>query len=599
MPVRFGSSRHRNLAILLCGAILILFTFSTLSEQLGIWLIRGGAPEKWPPGTFAGWRTKGDGKVVVPISVNGVAIPLNSTSSSIWKRRTKHPIYSLIQEAEEKWKGMLQRQSKTLRGAVLEYQRRYNRLPPKGFDEWYAFAKSKNLILIDEFDLINYDISPFLALSPRLAQQRRDQLRKKDGTYHMNYTSGKLHLLSDAIHAGRSLHLLAAEFENALPDMVIHTHVHDMAPYMIDQRLRREVENSVRRGKFISSNKLKKLESPTRNDRQGILKGCVNDAPSVKPQIKNPALLHNQCLFTGQHVRDSELHPLFVQSKVLQGGGILGPSTYAYNGNDGKNIVPWEERLSKVYWRGRSTGCWHQKATWRQSHRVRLHLLANNHNGTYTPEGAATDDDLMVLVEDEGAGILTTRMLSRWEFNARFMDVGLIGPPMVCDVNDGTCDDMADRIDFLERTTEGTKGERYKFTIDVDGNGWSGRYRGLLGSGSVVFKSTMFPEWNTDRMIPYYHYIRFQAMLTLFVCSPTQPIQHDFSDLYSSIAFFTGTPDGQGEHDEVARRIAEHSVDYVLKHWRWEDMQVYVSYVLSIGPLEPSSDASDFAAIAP
>jgi len=55
-----------------------------------------------------------------------------------------------------------------------------------------------------------------------------------------------------------------------------------------------------------------------------------------------------------------------------------------------------------------------------------------------------------------------------------------------------------------------------------------------------------------------------------------KPIQHDFSDLYNTVAFFAGAPDGSGSHDAMARRIAERGVDFVRNHWRFEDMEVYV-----------------------
>lgn len=32
---------------------------------------------------------------------------------------------------------------------VREYQRRYGRMPPKGFDRWYAFAKYHDVQLIE------------------------------------------------------------------------------------------------------------------------------------------------------------------------------------------------------------------------------------------------------------------------------------------------------------------------------------------------------------------------------------------------------------------------------------------------------------------
>lgn len=47
-----------------------------------------------------------------------------------------HPIHALIQNATMKWDNLVQKQSKTLADAVKEYKRRYNRNPPKGFDDW-------------------------------------------------------------------------------------------------------------------------------------------------------------------------------------------------------------------------------------------------------------------------------------------------------------------------------------------------------------------------------------------------------------------------------------------------------------------------------
>lgn len=45
------------------------------------------------------------------------------------------------------------------------------------------------------------------------------------------------------------------------------------------------------------------------------------------------------------------------------------------------------------------------------------------------------------------------------------------------------------------------------WAMPLDGNGWSGRYQSLLASGSVVLKATVFPEWISDWLIPYYHFI--------------------------------------------------------------------------------------------
>lgn len=43
--------------------------------------------------------------------------------------------------------------------------------------------------------------------------------------------------------------------------------------------------------------------------------------------------------------------------------------------------------------------------------------------------------------------------------------------------------------------------------LDVDGNGWSSRFHRLIMSGSMVIKATIYQEWNSDWMIPWYHYV--------------------------------------------------------------------------------------------
>ena len=73
---------------------------------------------------------------------------------------TTHPITQLIEEAQTAWNNKLSRQSKTLEQAVANYVARYGRRPPRGFDQWFAWAKEKDVIIIDDFDQIYTDIAP-------------------------------------------------------------------------------------------------------------------------------------------------------------------------------------------------------------------------------------------------------------------------------------------------------------------------------------------------------------------------------------------------------------------------------------------------------
>lgn len=63
-----------------------------------------------------------------------------------------HPILGLLRDGEVKWNDMLARQSKTLEQAVEVYKEKWGRNPPKGFDLWWQFAQSRNVLLPDEYD---------------------------------------------------------------------------------------------------------------------------------------------------------------------------------------------------------------------------------------------------------------------------------------------------------------------------------------------------------------------------------------------------------------------------------------------------------------
>ena len=80
-----------------------------------------------------------------------------------------------------------------------------------------------------------------------------------------------------------------------------------------------------------------------------------------------------------------------------------------------------------------------------------------------------------------------------------------------------------------------------------------------MSTKSVVLKSTIFPEWYSERVMPWVHYV---------------PIKVDYSDLYDVMTFFVGTPDGKGSHDDIAAKLAAQGKEWARTHWRREDMYV-------------------------
>ena len=88
-----------------------------------------------------------------------------------------HPIPKLMAEAQTKFKQMITGQSKTLTEAVQEYKRRYGRNPPKGFEEWFEFAKENGVKIIDEYDQLVRDLEPFWGMSGEELRRRALQVR--------------------------------------------------------------------------------------------------------------------------------------------------------------------------------------------------------------------------------------------------------------------------------------------------------------------------------------------------------------------------------------------------------------------------------------
>lgn len=101
-----------------------------------------------------------------------------------------HPIPKLMAEAQMKFKKMVTGQSKTLVEAVQEYKRRYGRNPPKGFDEWFEFAKENGVKIIDEYDQLVRDLEPFWGVSGEELRRRAVQVR--DTSWSRDEVAGSL-----------------------------------------------------------------------------------------------------------------------------------------------------------------------------------------------------------------------------------------------------------------------------------------------------------------------------------------------------------------------------------------------------------------------
>ncbi|CAE6452587.1 unnamed protein product [Rhizoctonia solani] len=530
----------------------------------------------------------------------------------------RHPLHGLIKDAEMTWDKMVKSQSTTLSAAVKEYQHRYGRRPPKGFDKWYEFARSVNFKLIDEFDQIDRDITPFLALPHHVMQHRLELASKDDHSYHFTVKDGNFSIGGPLAHwdIAAELGKLLQPFVKDLPDIKFYVSGHDGGPTILPEDMRLAVSRVLKAGKRLTEEEIIRLDDLERNPRRGVANACLQDPitsyPSALPEqnlhthtfisdhrrsmsfcanptmLNNPAKRHGYFAYDVPHQRMAS--PLFVQSQPEAGGALLHPALQSYMSAEKYHarfgsIMPWQNRSEKVFWRGRTTTSgtselhnrsekvfWRGRTTgeffnkahdWRFSHRIRIHTLT-------TPGGNLTDpnvtSEVEVLVEDGPDGGVRPQAYSRDALNEKYMDVSLIGGAVQCDNSDTdrTCQSMDESL-IWGKETGWEAGLSNKFLLDIDGNGWSSRFQRLLTSGAVVLKMTIFPEWNSDWLIPYYHYV---------------PIQVDYSDLYDTLAFFSGTPDGLPGYDHLAEKIGAQGHTFTAEQWRPEDMQVYIYRLL-------------------
>ena len=207
-----------------------------------------------------------------------------------------------------------------------------------------------------------------------------------------------------------------------------------------------------------------------------------------------------------------------------------------------------EKRDDRLLWRGRNTGIAHTpKTIWRNMQRNYLMRTANQINGT-----------LHILQAKVSASEPVGEPLEvrRSRFNPAMMDVAYVDKPS-CE--GATCQELEKMFPWRPYQDEKEAG-RYKYVFDADGNGWSGRFKRLMTTNSLVFKSTIYPEWYHDRVQPWVHYI---------------PIQLDLSDLHDALIFFRGDGNGQGAHEELGEKIAHAGRKWSLTFWRKEDLTAY------------------------
>ncbi|ODO03427.1 hypothetical protein L198_02274 [Cryptococcus wingfieldii CBS 7118] len=533
-----------------------------------------------------------------------------------WSAGKKHPIALLIEQAEQKAKAMEAKIAnvKSVKDAARDYTEAFGMRPPKG----YAYTQSVPLPHIPALpSLIPFVHKPFDAFLSHPAFLLRDRvtnLRNKDKSiFTLTFvpdgegdegtacesdeewdpedwdvrSRGRVVVRGEMAWSWRCnntlsyilpiLPLLPPDILTLNPPLEIAFSTDDGPRGMVHNSFREKSEALARAGRVWPDGQLHQAEQSMRWT-YGWSWSCPEDTPlktmgsdmvlndieeleaaqhgkihfafikisrqrtGGKAFVADPMSYMDYC--QNPHLMAVELQPAIATCRTMWNSDILGVPL------DGvRETVPyisWDDKPNhKVFWRGTATGSFHSKRDpWRSSQRERLHFFSTNTSGSV---------DLLLPN-------LASRSVPRQDVLDAWFDVGLSGGPVQCSEEDGSCADMAREIEFKGRVKK-EDGAKYRYVVDVDGNGWSSRFRRLLQGNNVVFKSTLCPEWFDTLLIPWYHYV---------------PVKMDYSDFFDIISYFEGSPSGDiYGNDDQAKVIAQHALDFVNEKWREEDMRSF------------------------
>ena len=550
-------------------------------------------------------------------------------------RLQQHPIDDLIENAARKadqWQAQAST-GRTLRVAVENYQRRYNRPPPPGFDVWHEYAMQRSALVIDDYDDMNTDLQPFWGLTPSEVRQRTQQLIAdtwneiagvaiRHGTATMGPNFKPTHRWM--VEGFTSM---STKFIKHIPDMDVAINVHDepriTVPYPRMQNIlknaawsktnvsapesdwsadradnwrgfkgigsSRHFKDAPRENSFSASTVACPPASPARDHYKwgsGTLcfscaerhsqAGIVTDwtlaeSPCHQPDLRN---LHGLYISPAAYRTSQQLLPVFSQSKVAGFADILIPSPWNYN--DKFSYAPNENFPDTNYTDKENTVFWRGTTSEGVSRfgtwkgMARQRLVHLANNNTSNFFSASRS---MLLPDPYRNGRFSPQHVSDPADQLESaLDISFINIDRAWD-SDGAAQEsefgLTHWVDFQSHW-------KHRYLIDTDGAGFSGRFIPFLQSRSLPFRMGIFRTWYDSRLTAWAHFV---------------PVDIRLHGLFSTLAYFTGTNGikgaktlkarvGMEQKLKAGRAIADRGREFAEKALRKEDMEIYLFRLL-------------------
>ena len=534
------------------------------------------------------------------------------------EERPWHTIDTLRAHGKRKLDDVRLRETHTLHEAAQAYEQRRGRRPPPGFDAWFKFAKEHDALVIEEFfDGIHHDLNPFWAIP---ALEIRSQA--SDFLHRISVRNGTVSKRTDLKEGRPWMNLwgdLVGTVSEHLPDLDMAINVMDesrlIVPwetidgYMkIEGESRKVVPKDQVIAHFTNTSVADSDVVPPFDPEFGwgnywdlAVIGCAPDSaartnytptmdytqppplPSTYPEhsfhgyvqnwtltkspCDNPELqqLHGSFVEPISLSNSRKLFPMFGGSKLPMNNEILLPPAMYwtddpfYSGGEAHG-GDWEYKEDKIIWRGAASGGRNKRENWTRFQRHRFVAMMNGSSVELAEMSTTPPPNFEI--PHSGLYNLTAISLGRWVES--FADAGFVHLLCFPDTRPPFCDYTDAWFEIADsKPMKAQYG--YKYLPDIDGNSFSGRYRGFLGSTSLPLKATIYDEWHDSRLMPWVHFV---------------PMDNTFIDVYGIMEYFLGNGEAKAGHDDVAREIALEGKAWAETVLRREDMQVHVFRLL-------------------
>lgn len=522
---------------------------------------------------------------------------------------TIHPIVQIVEQANAAFNAKLAAQSNTAEEAITEYQRRYGRQPPSGFQKRFELAKSKHFHFIDEFDAIQRTITPFWGIAASDLRVCTSNLKGSPKLLEVRIEDGKVLPDTETYRDDATVTLYVEAmstwinetiWKEVLPSTTFYLNLLDeprvaVSRDTMDQAMSQAFGSSSRahsKDIYRLANTVGWIDEARQSSFwKTLASSCALDSPInqrlkvafstasrgkahsghalpfVSNMTRNKDICDSIDLLSGHGFLSAPgnsqlthtLVPLLGHSKTSLHNDILFPSLVhtigRYNGNykDYEDLA-WAEKVPQLYWAGSSTGGWATISNWRQSHRMRLTLMTN------PPPHSQSDSQeqrlVRLLKRDLQTSIyqLTTQAWSTIShlFHLRISNIVQCAPD--------ACSEMQSALPPIKSEPESAS-LGYRYVLDMDGNAFSARFYRLLRTRSCVLKHTAFDEWHDDRLVPWVHFI---------------PVSHSAEELGELMRFLVEDEEGQ----RIGERIARQGKEWAEKTLRKDDFQTVFVRVL-------------------